>query len=249
MLSAICASKLYRASNRKDKIEAAFDNPINAELVGQLATALDEQYKTPEYLVKEKQKKPAEDTTGSVDTSESGSEESTAPAGPHLGGSSHGGPPPSADSEPSEGDEPESSDSTSSDEGSNPDGDLPPTPEFSNVEESTNTDKSTVQGSLMRNPFKNMRQVADQIKGMLNFKDSTCGVNRILCKENELWIYYNDDINLNSVMAEVIETLNAASYSYLEFNRLARSDNAVVFLIDFSDSNNMMVSDPSGSKK
>lgn len=247
MLNAIYASKLYRSSPRKDKIEAAFDNPINAELVGQLATALDEQYQTPEYLVKEREpevkedkslESPAPDTTDTSDTST-----------PPLGGGGHSGPPPTLDSDTVEEDEGEgdtqgdpSTDDTAS-------GDLPPAPDFSDIEESTSTNKSPIKGSLMRDPFKNMRQVADQIKGMLNFKDSTHGVNRILCKENELWIYYNDDVNLNNVMADVIEILNAASYSYLEFNRLARSDNAIVFLIDFSDSNNMVQSDPVGSKK
>lgn len=246
MLNAIYASKLYRSSPRKDKIEAAFDNPINSELVGQLATALDEQYQTPEYLVKEKepevkQEKPAE-------TSAPVAEDTSDTSAPPLGGG-HGGPPPSLDNDTSEGDEAEvdTDGEPPADDGSS--GDLPPAPDFSNIEESTSTDKSPIKGSLMRDPFKNMRQVADQIKGMLNFKDSTHGVNRILCKENELWIYYNDDVNLNNVMADVIEILNAASYSYLEFNRLARSDNAIVFLIDFSDSNNLMQSDPVGSKK
>lgn len=247
MLSAICASKLYRSSIRKDKIEAAFNDPINSELVGQLATALDEAYQTPEYLVKEKKTEPESAPKDETSTSTS---DSTSTSSPSLGGGSHSGPPPIDTDSSEETDDSESApDSELSDDSDESGDNLPPVPEFSEVEESTQTDKSTVQGSLMRNPFKNMRQVADQIKGMLNFKDSTQGVNRILCKENELWIYYNDDINLNSVMAEVIETLNAANYSYLEFNRLARSDNAIVFLIDFSDSNNLMVADPANSKK
>lgn len=247
MLSAICASKLYRTSTRKDKIEAAFNDPINSELVGQLATALDAAYQTPEYLVKEKKTEPESVPKDETNTS---TPDSTDTSTPHLGGGGHSSPPPvdSGSSEENADSEAEPDAESSGDSEGSPE-DLPPAPEFSEVEESTQIDKSTVQGSLMRNPFKNMRQVADQIKGMLNFKDSTQGVNRILCKENELWIYYNDDINLNSVMAEVIETLNAASYSYLEFNRLARSDNAIVFLIDFSDSNNLMVADPANSKK
>lgn len=247
MLNAIYASKLYRSSPRKDKIEAAFDNPINSELVGQLATALDEQYQTPDYLVKEKEPKVEEEPKG---TAAPAAEDTSDTSAPPLGSGGHGGPPPSPDTDISESEDETDSDSegepTAEDTSS---GDLPPAPDFSNIEESTLTNKAPIKGSLMRDPFKNMRQVADQIKGMLNFKDSTHGVNRILCKENELWIYYNDDVNLNNVMADVIEILNAASYSYLEFNRLARSDNAIVFLIDFSDSNNMVQADPVGTKK
>lgn len=77
----------------------------------------------------------------------------------------------------------------------------------------------------------NVSDHLDEIKGLLNAKDDTAGVSRIIVKNNELWIYYEDKINLNNVMTPVIEILNAANYSYLEFNRLARTDNAIVFEI------------------
>lgn len=68
-------------------------------------------------------------------------------------------------------------------------------------------------------------------------RQDTCGVDRVQFKDDEVWVYYNDKINLNNVMSVVIEVLNAANYTYLEFNRLARSDNAMVFQIIFNDSN------------
>lgn len=73
----------------------------------------------------------------------------------------------------------------------------------------------------------------DVLKGTLNAVDDTCGVLRIKVDEDkkELWIYYNDDINLNDVMTPLIELLEASNYNYLIFNRLARSGNAVVFEI------------------
>ena len=52
----------------------------------------------------------------------------------------------------------------------------------------------------------------------------------VLIEELFLLVYYEDSINLNKVMASAIETLNNLDYG-LEFNRLARSDNAIVFLI------------------
>ena len=41
-------------------------------------------------------------------------------------------------------------------------------------------------------------------------------------------------------MTAVIDTLNAANYHYLIFNRLARTDNAIVFTINSNDTANAM---------
>lgn len=72
----------------------------------------------------------------------------------------------------------------------------------------------------------------ESIKGTLNAKDDTSGVSRVGVKDDkEVWVYYNDSVNLNDVMVPVIEQMNASGYTYLEFNRLARSDNAVVFVV------------------
>lgn len=224
MLNAICASKLYRASTRKDKILAAFQDPINTELVGQLAKALDEEYQTPEYLVKESDhEEPGVQEVGTAPSEPADSEPDNVPApAPHH--SSPSGPPPSSD-----GPSDESDIDTSEPSG----GDEPTSAEPDLIEESTSANGKPVTASRARNMFRDMKQVSDQVKGMLNMNQTTSGVSRILCKENELWIYYNDDVNLNNVMAEVIELLNISGYPYLEFNRLARSDNAIVFQIQF----------------
>lgn len=251
MFQSICSSKLYRTSPRKDKIEAAFNDPINSELVGQLAEALDEEYQTPDYLVKE--------TNQSEKSSEGAPAEGTADSGDNAsldvnvhapsGGSSSlssrvsdeiSEEESSTEVDTSTTDAPAANTSSSADAGGDAGAGV--------VEESTKVSGKPVVGSHVRNMFRDMRQVSDEIKGMLNFKDSTCGVNRILCKENELWIYYNDDVNLNNIMADVIELLNAANYTYLEFNRLARSDNAIVFLIGFAGSPSDVQSNPSGKK-
>ena len=41
-------------------------------------------------------------------------------------------------------------------------------------------------------------------------------------------------------MQNTIELLNAASYHYLVFNRLARTDNAIVFDITDTDTSNVL---------
>ena len=71
----------------------------------------------------------------------------------------------------------------------------------------------------------------DTLKGSINLREDTQGVNRILKKNDEIWIYYEDKVNLNNVMGSVIELVSALGYANLEFNRLARSDNAIVFQI------------------
>lgn len=82
----------------------------------------------------------------------------------------------------------------------------------------------------------NMNLEVKDIKGTLNSIESTSGVSRVSVKDDkEVWIHYNDNVNLNDVMVDVIEYMNKYGYTYLEFNRLARSENAVVFVIIKSD--------------
>ena len=76
-----------------------------------------------------------------------------------------------------------------------------------------------------------MKNQVESIKGTLNSQQLTCGVTRVAVKNDEVWCYYNDSVNLNEVMVEAIDLVSKAGYSYLEFNRLARSDNAIVFVI------------------
>ena len=69
----------------------------------------------------------------------------------------------------------------------------------------------------------------DSIRSMLEDSEDTKGVARINLKDDELWIYYKDSINLNSIMEPVINMIDSSQYSNLSFNRLARTDNAIVF--------------------
>ena len=239
MLESIYASKIYKASKRKDQIRAAFDNPVNKELVGQLADALDEEYQKPDLVSKKSKQmdKPDEVDEMKSEKSEKDTESEEKDFKPKSSPKSSPKPHPTLDKpdisdKKDEGpkDEKPSTDKSSAPE---PKSDAPSP--SSDVSESTSVEGKRIVASKVREKFVDMKEVSDEIKGMLNFKDSTCGVSRILVKDNELWIYYNDDVNLNNIMDGVIELLNAASYTYLEFNRLARSDNAMVFQINFRD--------------
>lgn len=219
-MNAIFASKLFRSSTRQDKIRAALADPVNMELVQQLRSYLDEPYQKmglmdpqPEEPETDTSEAPAEGETGeeSPSTPESNSpapSQASAPIsdpmdipGLNIEDESSSEEPPA--SEPSE---------PSSNEQSAP-------PEEPVAESTKITSSTDVQDSI------------EQLKGSINMRQETSGVNRILKKEDEIWIYYEDKVNLNNVMGPVIELVNALGYSNLEFNRLARSDNAIVFQI------------------
>ena len=228
MIDAIYNSKLYRTSKRKSAIVAAANNPVNTELITQLADALSPVYQKEEYLVdKETEKAKAkaaearEAEESAVETEELEVDDSK--SAPASKPSSH-----IADSFRKA----EKHEKEAAEEGGEA---LAEPAEPKDVDNSTASSGQPITATRMLT--KDMKEVVDQIKGLLNLQDTTTGVNRILVKDSELWIYYNDSINLNNVMANVIEALNAAGYSYLEFNRLARSDNAIVFQISFKDTN------------
>lgn len=228
--SAIFASKLYKSSRRKDKIKAAFSDPLNAELVEQIDSYVSPEYRG--YTESGETQEPSEsDASANVaeDNPNRGSNPSVSRKSPSGGGSFSGGGAggniPGMFTDESSGEGPDIPDDSSSDNGyddevvvDEPASSEPDTQQ--DVEESTVVATTTLEDAALS---------TDVIKGTLNASEDTAGVDRVLVKELELWIYYNDKINLNNVMTSVIDRLNAAGYTYLEFSRLARSDNAVVF--------------------
>ena len=232
----IYGSKLFKASSdvRKQRILAAMNNPINEELIAQVI-----------------------DQVQTVDTSDNDLER------PQTAGKSHSNnaatnkstPPHSAYRTPSSAqfdsslddteidptidelnDVPDfktsNTDSTSTTDDVDDDEDV----QNDNTNTNPNIDSSThINASSEIGPM-----LPETLKGLLNVNSSTAGVNRVLIKADELWIYYDDSINLNNVMTAVIESLNAANYYYLVFNRLARTDNAIVFEISKLDTNQSM---------
>lgn len=234
MLKSIYACKMYRYSKHKDKIHSAISNPLNAELVQQLSKYVD--FDEPEAVSQT-------DTTAEVGKKDEPSK--VKPESKPLSFTPHSPvvSKPSFDettktTELDNSEEPENQEvHTTDDESATESESL----ETSDVEESTATKSKQVveSGTVLYNNncicVDKLPEVVDQIKGALNLRSDTKGVNRVLVKDSELWIYYEDSINLNNVMAAVIEFLNAANYQYLEFNRLARSDNAVVFEISLDD--------------
>jgi hypothetical protein len=230
--SAIVASKMFKASPRQKEILAAIDSEENLELVQQLDEYLDDEY----FAMKQNTETQfTEDTKNTIDNTPDMNDTTDDSIPAPTPSRSHGGSPAKFTPNNNEslmgkhGDELEELENGEPEIGSDEpaDIDIP--------EASTKIKGQPIVADTVVNPFMNLYadlvNVANEIKGFLNSKQDTTGVNRVQIKNDELWIYYNDDINLNNVMTNVINTLNAANYKYFDFNRLARTDNAMVFTV------------------
>jgi hypothetical protein len=225
-LQRIYSSKLYVTSTRKDKIHAAIQDPVNAELVQQISEYLDDdaQIVLKRAVAQEKAAETAADT-GEEEVI-APSDTSSAPGGSGSHHSSFSGSPVSdfGEDELADIDVPDDM------------GEEAPAPETP-VEETTKANgKSITATSLIWTTVEDVASECDTIQGTLNAREDTNGVIRMQVKDAELWIYYKDDANLNDKMIEVIEVLNSTGYTYLAFSRLARSNNAIVFDINLNTS-------------
>ena len=247
-MEAIFASKLYKTSRRKDKIAAAISNPINVELVQQIqdylgdeedsevvntSPAADETPAEVESDSPEKFSPVSHDSSAPIDFRPEEDEASSLPEEvSHVDSAPEA---PEDKEEPVPQDAPDNKDSSESSDVSK----FHTPRKKQDEDESTKVEESTVVNAataLYQPPVSasccdKIRVDAAAIKGTLNVRDDTKGVSRIFVKDNELWIYYQDKINLNSVMEPVIEVLNGTGFTNLEFNRLARTENAIVFEI------------------
>lgn len=244
-MNAIFACKLYKSSKRKQKIQAALKNPVNAELVKQLSECLDDEYK-PLTKLNDGVIKNVSDTDPVSESNSNGSSTSSHPrSSSGLGGLS------SAlsglDDNPSisekygddldaEGNE--AFDDTQID--NNADSTITDDVSSSTAVKGTSIQADTTLTKPLVENQVSLSGLASELKGTLNARNTTAGVNRVSVKSNEIWIHYNDDINLNNVMTAVIDTLNSANYYILIFNRLARTDNAIVFTVNGNDTANAM---------
>lgn len=239
-MKAIYSCKLYKASNRKDKIRAAIADPLNAELVTQLRSYLDDDFqdeleeaeaKIKKADVSELQDDDSEANPESNDSSSAGNESHS-----HISSQPSGSRPSLSEKfdglMDEDGSDSEDGETTTQDSDVSLDADeIDDESDLQEIDESTN-----IPSSELEDHSNCLSNVVDEVRSLLNTDENTQGINRVLVKDNELWIYYNDSINLNNVMGPAIEKLSSSGYDYLDFNRLARSDNAIVFQNNAKDS-------------
>lgn len=220
-MKAIYSSILFKSSPNKGKILAALADPINTELVQQLREYIDEDSLPtsrpnpadidPDLEHPSDDESPVEDSQASTEHVQKRTSQVHHPSSPVS--------------------DPSKSDTSDLDTVDMPQ-DSVQLDESGEAEEVDESEKSTAVQSAVTacTDFDGLRSDISVIKHTLNTREDSKGVNYILFKQpDELWIYYMDNVNLNSVMGPAIELLNASNFSYLSFNRLARSDNAIVF--------------------
>lgn len=212
MLESVYGSKFYKASKYTDRINAAIANPLNIELVKQLSSYLDDEYHKLEYLDPDKladEQDQLADNNNNIDDIDS-----------DLAGLE-------VDGDFSEDDLVRYPNQNSSElEIDNDNSSLAnDTDSISSVNNAT----TIAEDAIAVNSSTDLD--IDVLKGTLNSRNDTQGIIRVQKKENELWLYYSDNTNLNNIMTDVIEYISEASTS-LVFNRLARSENAIVFEIN-----------------
>lgn len=69
----------------------------------------------------------------------------------------------------------------------------------------------------------------DRLEAALNSNSNTQGVIRCAEKDDEIWVYYNDDINISKILPDIMDELDANNITDISFSRIARSNNAIVF--------------------
>lgn len=69
----------------------------------------------------------------------------------------------------------------------------------------------------------------DRLESALNGNSNTQGVIRCAEKDDEIWVYYNDDINISKILPDIMDELDANNITDMSFSRIARSNNAIVF--------------------
>lgn len=214
----IYCCKMFRSSSRKDHIRANITNPINVELVQQIQDLTDDNDEdratTLPFEVNPDKSKERKILKGP----------SSSPSGGSYSPSFNDNSEPSGEDifipdDESSDDSVDSIDSEQLDDQSKSDDTIDDKSSDDEVE-SSEAITAVVEDELDIN----------QLKSILNDSSSlTYGVSRISERKNEVWVYYNDDINLNPMLSDIIYAVESSKFKNLEFNRIARSDNAVVF--------------------
>ena len=213
LMVTIYTSKLFLDSKRKEHIRSAVGNPINMELIAQMPEYIDEKFADLEFKEKPKDSEEEALRNGEAEIIDSEGSDNSRVVVKH---SDMGMDMPS--------EEPPMQEQSS--ESSEPVGE---SVKLSNDSDSVHASVGFISPTIDNED--ELKSRLDTLLGTLNMRSDCSGVVRIVIRNKELWIYYSDKINLNNVMEPVIKVLYESGYKYLDFNRLARTDNAIVFEI------------------
>lgn len=215
-MKAILSSKMFKYSTRKDTILAAINDPKNKELLLQLGSYLDKPYQKPEYIDPDNSDKSEDE----LDMDKKGKHIKPSEGGGFTGGGMH-----SSELGDMAGDMEEFDDMFDEEGGEEPSVDSEPEDDIEESAKITGIDDLDEEDSEENPEFS-----PENVRNTLESVEDVSEISRVEENDDELWLYYKDKINLNNIMEQVISIVKE-NYSDLEFNRLARTENAIVFSI------------------
>lgn len=243
-MSFITSSKLFRASTeaQKNKILAAVADPINKPLVQQL-----ESYVKVSDITHDGSS--GELSSGKVDSANNDATD----ASPVSSDADNADPSAQKNAQPSEPlhfalnddskSDDESSDSTQAEGETESADSIDKTDESDSIHQAASIDNKQLieSATTLADTYITIDKVStaiNELPGALNLQDDTKGVAYAALRTNanganEVWVYYNQDVDVTKMINPVVTYLFAAGYYYLEFNRVSRPDNALVFIVNW----------------
>lgn len=225
----IINSKIFKGSKYQSKVLAALADPVNKPLVQELTSYVDEEYIQPDV---EPVSKLHEDFEAVDDReADSNAEGRDGALGNSKMSKPHIGKLPIRDIE-----EPNKAHEDVIDE-EYIQLDVEPQGEESNeaVEECIQMASKSISASTYVD-VETVSQAVTEIPGMLNLREDTAGVTYASLKggaTSELWVYYSSDVDMNKVLDKVNSALLDSGYYFLEFNRVSRDENAIIFNVNW----------------
>lgn len=213
-MTALLSCKLFCACDHKSAILAALQNPINTELVIQLEKYLGD--KDVADTIANVEGKHSKHDVGHKDIQDDSKhpdsqDSKSAPARtePHrLSNMLKDAEVPNADEDDSNDTEVENNEDSSE------------AADDLQIESATGVDSSSAS---------NDDSIIECIDKLANTGPHRSDIRSIVRRGSEIWMYCKDSVNLNTIMDDLIESVRQACGERLAFNRLARTENAIVF--------------------
>lgn len=232
------SSELFKSSKNKSKILSTISNPINKELVKQLESYVKVSDLTEDDNSEDSKLDDSAESNSSyqeTNTNNTSSEDTQKSEQTHTSNPASFVPNDYYDT--SETDDREETSSEGSDEDNNTEDESSDDSDSNDVNESTSTNKTEIKSSTYVTADI-VAKAVNELPGALNLSDDTKGVDYAAFKTNannanEVWIYYDSEVDVSKILSNVVTYLLSSGYYYLQFNRVSRDDNALVFVVNW----------------
>lgn len=240
-MSLIMSSELFKSSKNKSKILSTISNPINKELVKQLESYVKVSDLTEDDNSEDsKHEDSTESNSSSLETNTDKSSSEDTQNSEQTNTSKPASFVPNDSSDKSETNDNEEDGSEGSDDDNNADDKRSDDSDSNDVNESTSINKVQIKSSTYVTADI-VAKAVNELPGALNLSDDTKGVDYAAFKTNannanEVWIYYDSEVDVSKILNNVVTYLLSSGYYYLQFNRVSRDDNALVFVVNWVSS-------------